>query len=131
MQNSEYTSNRFLTVRVCKEAINLLKIARENLPMKPSQFGRKSEFVCDQISHAAFSQQSGYCSTGPMHEAKTDLRVWIKELIEGEFSLRDYLRYHGQFTDETDLQRIRKDWITWMISELELKKQYLEKQNAT
>ena len=101
---------KFRTKVDAREAVAILERVKRELPSKGGC--ARSPYVCDQIRAT-----TEYKVAGPGAE----LRMWIRELLDGAFSLREWLKQtHGIECSEysINLQKTRQAWLDWMIQEI-------------
>lgn len=101
---------KFRTKVDAREAVAILERVKLALPREGDRIG--SPYICDQIRNL-----TGYKSEGP----GAKLRQWIRELLNGAFSLREWLKdVHGIQCPEYSLklQETRQAWLDWMIQEI-------------
>ena len=102
---------KFCTKVDAREAITILEQVKRELPNKGGSTAR-SPYICDNIR-----ESTGYKFEGPSKE----LLIWISELLDGTFSLREWLRQtHDIECPEYSikLQKTRQAWLNWMIREI-------------
>lgn len=102
---------KFRTQVDAREAVTILERVKRELPAKGGETTR-SPYICDNIREI-----TEYKFEGPGEE----LRMWIRELLDGAFSLREWLGLvHGIKCPEysIELQKTRQAWLDWMIQEI-------------
>ena len=102
---------KFRTKVDAREAVDILERVKRELPNKGG-FTTRSPYICDNIREI-----TGYKFEGPGEE----LLIWIRELIDGAFSLCEWLKQtYGIECSEysTNLQKTRQAWLNWMIREI-------------
>lgn len=102
---------KFRTKVDAREAVAILERVKRELPNKGG-FTTRSPYICDNIRKI-----TEYKVEGPGAE----LRSWIRGLLDGAFSLREWLRQtRGIECPEyaINLQKTRQAWLNWMIREI-------------
>lgn len=105
---------KFRTKGDAQEAVAILKRVKRELPFKGGDDDDEihSPYICGNIREI-----TGYKFEGPGEE----LHAWIRELLDGAFSLREWLKEtHGIECPEYSikLQETRQAWLDWMIQEI-------------
>lgn len=121
-----YPSGRFKTVGHIENSIKILQQAKLLLTNPKDDTDddyNRSPYVCDVVSNAS----KLLFRNNLTREAK-DIRDWIRELIEGQFSVITWMnnKYDQPRMFDKNAKAIRLAWIDWMISELEQKKRYIQ-----
>ena len=121
-----YPSGRFKTVGHIENSIKILQQAKLLLTNPEDDTDddyNRSPYVCDVVANSSKLLFKDRFTT----EAE-DIRDWIKELIEGQFSVITWMgdKYGLHRTFDKNAKAIRLAWIDWMISELEQKKRYIQ-----
>lgn len=102
---------KFRTKVDAQEAVSILERVKRELPHKGGKTTR-SPYICDTIHEI-----TGHKLDGP----GVELRLWIRKLLNGAFSLREWLKkVHGIECPEYSikLQETRQAWLDWMIQEI-------------
>lgn len=101
---------KFRTKVDAREAVAILERVKLELPNKGSV--ASSPYICDQIRKLTEYKPGAHGA---------ELRQWIRELLNGAFSLREWLKdVHGIQCPEYSLklQETRQAWLDWMIQEI-------------
>lgn len=94
-----------------QEAVAILERVKRELPDNGGKTTR-SPYICDTICEITEYK---------FNRSGRELRLWIRKLLNGAFSLREWLNEtHGIGCPEYSikLQETRQAWLDWMIQEI-------------